>query len=324
MRITRGAGDLAPVDFDSPFDSIQELEVAASLAFIGFVREIGSVAGSTATETEHDLPESYSVRISPAAKLAPDLVRSEWGELDSCIVEGVDNDYDVTTTVFNLDKGRGIKREQERFPEDQPPGPRYYPVEEKAFLRRIGGRLLQEIFQPGKRPELSALASEKKDSLIRPENVPLMLRKPGGPQIETATAVLGRLDVGHVSSLLDIYQDVAYPFGGGQQDWGPAAGAANRVAELHRILRAGAILNHVELRSGTVYYPPARQLFMLANYHSSWKLDDTMSTYLDPNTDPIYIGGMRFAFPSDIEMMTAYAQRSIALFDTEGIRAAKS
>lgn len=320
MLITRGPGDLAPVEVESNFESPREMEIKASEILLGYILEIGSIFGKLKPQTAKGMPENYTIRCVNARDISAVLKKESWDPTDKCIVEGIDDDYQLNTKVFNLKRKEGILCRQDLFPKDNPSAPHYYLIDEDQFFQNFGDRLLQEIFEPGKRPELSQLALSSRDQLIKPEDLPVRKMTPEEQRLVVATALLGQVSVRHVSRLLALYQEIAYPHGNGMQDWGPVARSNNPLHALHSTIQGGSIFDQVELRSGTENYIHAKQRFETQRYHPDLNRDGLLQTRLDMGAS-ISIGRMRFAFNEDIGMVIAYGQRASDYFVEEGIQA---
>ncbi len=241
LVLARDEKALSFVTVPSPFRTVQELEIGASAMLLDYVRESGApLTGEREPEHELGLSERYDIRIISDSEVDDDLqhflldcpmpiprsqVSGRGGSFvagliskkakkdrpNEWIIEQVFNEDENTTRAFNLATRRGVERRKSLLREDELNPPYYSEFDQADFSARFGSRLLQEIFEPGKRPELAELAIAKKRKLITCEDLPVRVMTAEEKKQSIATARLSGLHLLAAAKLLEIYQEVAYP-----------------------------------------------------------------------------------------------------------------
>ena len=271
------------------WEAIAELNRKASLAFIDFVLEHGSVEGS-----------DYHVEVVDRNELEDDL-KPHTKTDEQIMLQEKTSVFSVVTSAIGAKTGAGVSRET--FHNG---GTDYY-EREPGITSSFGGFiLLSEIFKPGTHPEIAELALASNHDLVDPDKLDARIITPEEYKQMKALAVLSKLTVEHLVDLKDIYWEVAHPGKAKPQ------GSESEVGMLKN-LNAG---EPVGLRTNTRYLNCAKHQF------DPDELKNTLANYLYLNYD-IDIGSISLHFKEDIAMAIEYGERAQSYFDKREISASK-
>lgn len=166
-----------------------------------------------------------------------------------------------------------------------------------------GYRLIEEIFQPGKYPDLSDLAIIKRSKIVDPDTIPARVMTHEEYRRSTATARLSRFTAEHLGHLQRLYHQIAYP----GVDFEPLSQA--EIEENVQYLRAGNTLGY---RTGTKYLNCAKHNFVPDKHRDSLKASMYLNYYIP-------VGPVRLIFREDIDMALEYGESAKEYFEAQGI-----